>query len=213
MSAKLNIIGRRFGRLFVFAEGPPTENQKPRRTSWVRCDCGTEKVVQNGALIGGGTKSCGCNQIKSKHGHAGQHRSTTYGAWAAMIQRCTNPHTRQFKDYGGRGITICERWLRFEDFLADMGERPTGKTLDRWPNKDGNYEKSNCRWATRKEQQRNMRTNNLLTAFGKTACISAWAEEYGMSKKTLWQRLQSGKLTHEEAVSRPVLRRAKLRDV
>jgi hypothetical protein len=95
----------------------------------------------------------------SKHGGAGRGRKTrAYHSWDAMIQRCTNPKTKAFKDYGGRGITICERWQHsFKNFLADMGEPPVGQTLDRFPDNDGNYEPTNCRWATRKQQNNNQR--------------------------------------------------------
>lgn len=94
------------------------------------------------------------------HGHrirsAGKNRSSkTYLSWMAMKQRCLNPHAEKFPAYGGRGITICGRWMKFENFLADMGERPDGKTLDRFPNPKGDYEPGNCRWATAKEQAQN----------------------------------------------------------
>jgi hypothetical protein len=95
---------------------------------------------------------------KRTHGHASQKLSGTYSSWKAMKARCLNPNGKQWADYGGRGITICERWIHsFENFLADMGERPPGKTLDRYPNNDGNYEPGNCRWASGRQQQMNRR--------------------------------------------------------
>ena len=88
---------------------------------------------------------------------AGRSRSGAYHSWKAMVRRCTRPDAKSYADYGGRGITVCERWLDFENFYADMGERPEGMSIDRYPDMDGNYEPGNARWATRSEQQRNQR--------------------------------------------------------
>jgi hypothetical protein len=130
------------------------------------CRCGNrfESLVDN--VTRRHTTSCGCVQQEvrhlsfPKHGHfIGDKPTATYKSWQSMIARCTNPNHPAYKDYGGRGITICQAWIRsFEQFLADMGERPHGLTLDRWPNNNGNYEPGNCRWATRSEQSRNRRT-------------------------------------------------------
>lgn len=104
-------------------------------------------------------------------------RDPTYVVWASMKQRCSNPKTINFRDYGGRGITVCQRWREsFENFFADMGVRPAGMQLDRYPNKDGNYEPGNCRWITPKANARNRRNNRLLTYRGETRPMAEWAE-------------------------------------
>lgn len=115
----------------------------------------------------------------------------TRKTWGDMKGRCLNPAHRNYADYGGRGISICERWLTYENFLADMGERPPGRSLDRL-NNDGNYEPSNCRWATPKEQARNTRSNRLITYKGETKCMAQWADDLGLPKHTLEQRVAKG---------------------
>lgn len=126
------------------------------------------------------------------HGHTSNwQQSSTYQAWAAMRQRCGNPNTKHWKSYGGRGITICERWESFENFLADMGERPAGCSLDRKDN-NGNYCKENCRWATQRQQMNNTRVNRLITFNGITQTVSQWAEALGVKQNTLLYRLRRG---------------------
>lgn len=136
------------------------------------CDCGAHDLVLSGVDVArGNTESCGClgkerrAEANTKHGHAKRDAvpSRTYASYSAMMSRCYKEHVCQYPRYGGRGITVCERWrgeCGFINFLADMGERPAGKTLDRYPNNDGNYELRNCRWATVKEQQNNRRNSN-----------------------------------------------------
>jgi len=120
-----------------------------------------------------------------------------------MLSRCTSPTKREFPDYGGRGITVCVRWMEFPNFLADMGERPAGMTLDRIDNDKG-YEPGNCRWATPKEQSRNTRANRMVEAFGRTQCLAAWAEECGLKWWTLYARLFVYRWPVEDALTRPV---------
>jgi len=127
-----------------------------------RCICGTERIVAV-CKIGKRSKTCGSCTKKGKPPGDGQNNyrhgqcnSPTYISWYGMKYRCSNPKNSRYKDYGGRGISVCERWLSFTNFLADMGERPEGMTIDR-KNVNGNYEPSNCRWATPIEQSANKR--------------------------------------------------------
>lgn len=153
--------GDRFGRLVV--EVPYTRSSSRGRVHICRCDCGAIREVTTESLRSGNTRSCGCLQREvarawqTRHGHArrGDNPETrTYVSWQNMRQRCRNPSHPRWTDWGGRGITVCDRWNSFENFLADMGERPEGTTLDRI-NGDGNYEPSNCRWADITTQNRN----------------------------------------------------------
>ncbi len=128
-----------------------------------------------------------------------------------MIQRCTNPNSDAYPDYGGRGVKVCDRWRGpsgFQNFYADMGPRPSKKhEVDRFPNNDGNYEPSNCRWTTRKPQMRNMRANHNLTYKGRTMCLVDWANELGMTPSGLLYRVR--KWGVERAISTPVTKKAK----
>lgn len=116
----------------------------------------------------------------------------TWRSWDCMISRCTRKSVNSYERYGGRGIAVCERWLSFANFLSDMGERPNGMTLDRYPDRDGNYEPGNCRWATYKEQARGRSSNVLLTHNGETKPLRAWADECGVHPGTLERRIQKG---------------------
>lgn len=165
MPATKQLEGQVFGRLTV------VERFRSRngRVTWLcKCACGKLHEAVSHALTSGHTKSCGCWKEERNtstlpvHGHAKRgYKSPTYYSWASMWTRCTNPNVKSYKDYGGRGVQICEQWGDFENFLADMGERPDGRTLDR-SNVNGNYEPGNCRWATRKEQAMNTQKASKL---------------------------------------------------
>ena len=151
------MIGERYGRLLVVAE---VEHSKKARRFACLCECGTRKVVFGGNLRRGYTRSCGClnQEERSKrrtHGQTCDGMFTPeYRAWRQMLARIRAKTGRNYLWYGARGITVCERWLKFENFLADMGKRPPGMTIDR-KNNDGNYEPGNCRWATSYQQGHN----------------------------------------------------------
>lgn len=158
--ARTDIIGKRFERLVVFGiTDPIKENGRSRRLASVECDCGARFNTEIASLERGATTSCGCARIK--HGHAKDGLSPTYNSWAMMHSRCGNPNNDRFEHYGGRGIAVCERWQSFENFLADMGERPAGMSIER-NDTNGNYEPSNCRWATVIEQNRNRRVSIMV---------------------------------------------------
>ncbi len=149
-----------------------------------------------------------------KHGHCkGRKPTRAYTAWANMHRRCYSKDDKCQRDYGTRGIQVCERWRGrpdgFENFLADMGEPPPKMTLDRIDN-GGDYEPGNCRWATRSTQQRNMRSNRLVTFQGKTQCLAAWVEETGIPAKVLNHRLRRG-WPLERALKQPPSRRTQRR--
>ena len=189
MSAFIDMAGRRVGRWLVQAR-----SEHSARKWTCRCDCGVIRAVGGPELRGGRSLSCGCllREKMTSHGHARKrNRTPTYQCWFSMIQRCTNKNTKQFSDYGGRGISVCDEWLSFPAFLADMGERPTGLTLDRIDN-NGGYNKHNCRWATRIQQQRNTRKNRFITINGTTRMVMDVAKERGLNPGSVRVRLHRG---------------------
>ena len=156
---KKDLTGSKFDRLQVIEEGPKASD---RHATWIcKCDCGNITTVKSSYLLQGITRSCGCyniEQIKLANTTHGKSNTSEYEIWCGMKKRCYNPNYKEFRYYGGRGITICDSWKNsFEAFYQDMDRRPSSKhSIDR-VNNDGNYEPSNCRWATIKEQNNNKR--------------------------------------------------------
>lgn len=192
----IDITGQKFGRLTVVEK---VGSKKGEGVLWrCKCDCGGEVEVTGKKLRNGNTKSCGCiakELLVARNKASGTHGMTatpTWISWDSMKQRCLNVKHKSYAIYGGRGIKICDRWLEsFEDFLADMGERPEGMTLDRI-DVDGDYTPGNCRWAT-SETQSNNRTNNRLVEYrGVTQTLAKWARELGISRQALRYRLDHG---------------------
>ena len=160
-----------------------------RNKYWLfRCDCGKEKVINISSVRNNYTKSCGCIAAKGNNKTHGMTDSKIYHIWCGLRQRCLNKNSHKYRIYGARGIKVCERWNKFENFYADMGDVPKGKTLDRIDN-NGNYCKENCNWATPKEQANNTRVNHLLTHKGETKTISEWADKTGIDYQIIWKRI------------------------
>ena len=163
-----------------------------------RCDCGREKAIMRGSLTNGLTQSCGCLHIErtikanTTHGHARKNKfSPEYFSWAAMWTRTTNPKCKAYRHYGGRGIRVCDDWKTFDSFLADMGKRPSGKTLER-KNNDLGYDANNCIWAKPVQQARNKRNSVTLTIGSEKKHIKEWAEISGTKYDTIHNRRTRG---------------------
>lgn len=155
-----------------------------------KCYCGKEKVICVSSVKNGTIKSCGCYKKISLFKH-GMVKTKTYYSWASMIQRCLNKNNPNYKHYGGRGINVCQHWLKFENFFEDMGEMPENKTLDRIENEKG-YSKSNCKWSTRMEQLNNTRRNHFLTHKNKTQTIAQWSRELNINRHKILYRIRRG---------------------
>jgi hypothetical protein len=208
-----SLLGHRYSRLTVLKDCGSTDNGKKL---WLcACECGSTCVAPTGALRSGNTKSCGClnreraaERIRERmvtHGLSGHPLYTT---WAHMVRRCVDADDPNFHNYGGRGIAVCDRWLRgemgmdgIECFIADMGPRPTRfHSIDR-RNNDGNYEPDNCRWATKREQNRNKRSNKLVELDGEILCLKDACTLAGANYSSVQFRLSRG-LSFDDAVKK-----------
>ena len=196
-----DMTGQRFGLLTVL-EYAYTKN---KHAYWqVKCDCGTIKAVGGSELRRRTIKSCGCNRGKEVIGLPQSVKiNRTYHIWHQMKQRCFNPKTPRYSSYGGRGVTICKRWLKYENFLADMGEAPTNKSIDRIRN-NGNYKPDNCQWATSKQQQNNTRSNFNIEYQGITKTLTEWAKHLNINKATLSKRIHRSGWSIEKAFTTKV---------
>mgnify|MGYP001584493109 CR=1 FL=1 len=200
-----DLEGQIFNRLTVLGFAG-IEN---KHTFWFcKCECGNITKVCAGGLKSAQIKSCGCFQkewVKERNTTHGQSQigkiTPTYSIWAAMLQRCQNPNDLVYPHYRGRGVTACERWQKFENFFADMGEKPEGLSIDRIDNDKG-YFKDNCRWATSKEQQNNRRNNRHLTFNDKTQTVAQWVDELGFNRTVISARINRLGWPTERALTR-----------
>lgn len=201
--------GQEIGWLTVVGLAP----KRGKKTYWTcRCRrCGNIKEVSVAALISGRQKSCGClmreNNRTNRLTH-GKRRTPEYEIWAAIKQRCSNPNNRAYKDYGARGIKMCERWLNdFTAFIADLGERPGKEYTVERRNNDGNYCPENCYWATDESQKNNRRDSVRITWRGETKTLTQWARLTGIDPKIVRSRIRNYGWSVDEALTTPANRR------
>lgn len=209
-------VGSRYGRLTVIEES----TKALQKSRWLCiCDCGNQKVVYANDLRKGHTTSCGCyarhmqRTANTKHGHAprsatgGSGQSKTYKIWAEMIKRCHNPSSESFPRYGGRGISVCDQWREsFENFLADMGESPTGLSIER-DDSNGNYEPGNCRWASVIEQANNKRNNVMLGTPDGIMTIAEFARRHGFAYQSVQKQIKQRGVTNINGIEFQILGR------
>lgn len=187
------ITDKRFGQLTGVRILEKRAADKHLLGLW-RCDCGEEREIIISRVVNGYTKSCGCLISQNGTTH-GMKKTSTYSSWSAAKTRCHNQNSKDFPRYGALGISMHERWRdSFEEFYKDMGDRPANTSLDRWPNRNGNYEPGNCRWATREEQGRNRDKSIWVTWKGRVVHLSETAADLGITYGAAFQRLKRGKL-------------------
>lgn len=189
----MDLTGKIFGRLTVLSLEIERTKHKQKVYKCI-CTCGNLKKIPSQSLTSGHTKSCGCLQVENMSTH-GKTKTPEFKTWTSMISRCSSKTHKSYFRYGGRGITVCERWIGktgFLNFLEDIGERPTPKhSLDRIDNNKG-YSAENCRWADTTTQARNKRNNNLITYKNITRCLTEWSEIINIPTSTLYNRLKNG---------------------
>lgn len=200
MPAKINLVGKRYGKLIVIEEAARTRSPCGSTSiNWkCHCDCGNDVVVSRGGLTSENSRSCGCYAIEvrksnRKHGYAIRGKELPeYEIWKAMNKRCRNENDLSYRNYGGRGVAVCQRWIdSFESFLQDMGRRPSQDlSIERIDN-NGNYEPSNCKWGTRTEQNNNKRKSFIVSVDGvKTTVQQVW-KTYGKDSKVSFYTFRS----------------------
>lgn len=185
--------GKTINYLTILADEIPIDKEHPRISVRCLCKCGTIKIIRLSYIVEERTKSCGCLRIANriKHSLSITHK-TEFRTWVAMLHRCNSPKDDSYKRYGGRGITVCERWNNPANFIEDMGLRPKGKySLDRI-NNDLGYCKENCRWALKEVQSNNTSTNRFLELNGIRLTVTQWARRIGMKRITLSRRVNAG---------------------
>ena len=207
MAVLIDLTGQKFGRLTVLSRDPQSPLKAIR---WLcRCDCGKESSVFGANLRRNHTVSCGCVRAENsylntrKHGHATNKGFTgAYKSWAKMRERVKNPNSIRYAHYGGRGITIDPEWDDFNVFYRDMGPRPPGTSIERI-DRNGNYEKSNCIWASDRQQANNKRNNMTIEWQGETKTVAQWAEEIGLPRDILYKRIHTHKWPVDKAMTQP----------
>lgn len=197
--------GHRFGRLrAVRFAGVLAKPPHGTEAVWeCVCDCGSKVLVRGRLLANGNSKSCGCARIESITTNLGRSRMKEYRRWAGLLNRCSNPAYVGYKNYGGRGITVCDQWKRFENYYADMGDPPSASHSLHRINNDGPYSPENCKWADSKEQANCTTRSVYLTLNGITKTATLWAEEVGINPKTIQKRKRDG-WSDERALTEPV---------
>lgn len=205
MTAKgIDLTGQKFGRLTVI--GMAATKQKSGETNWTcRCDCGSPRTVASYKLRSGRTQSCGClmrEQVGQRNTSHGMFGTRIYRIWTGMMTRCTNERSENYANYGGRGIRVCERWKKFENFYADMiGTYRDDLSIDRIDS-NGDYCPENCRWETATRQIRNRRITTILEFNGRTQSLADWADELAIPLGTLRERLRRGWSTERALTTR-----------
>lgn len=207
---KHDLTGQTFHRWTVIGYAGRKRSKGNCPSFWMcRCECGNESIIFDGSLKSGASKSCGCYKTELQreritHGMArSSEKEPEYNTWCRIIQRCTNQNNPRYCDYGGRGITVCEAWMSFENFYDDMGKRPSElHSIGRIDN-DGPYAPTNCRWELSEQQVTNKRNNFLVEYNGETLCLSEASAKFGIDRETLKARIKRG-MTAKEAIETPV---------
>ena len=206
MATLKDLTGKKYGRWTVLRRVP--YNDKANKVQWLcRCDCGEERIINSGSLLSGNSKSCGClkreatsERIKT-HGRSNER---VYHIWQGIKKRCTDQNCCVFHHYGGRGISVCEEWTRFEPFFKWATENgyDDGLTIDRI-DVNGDYSPGNCRWATQKEQKNNKRNNHYLVFKGERKSMARWCDELNLPYSTIRRRINAG-WSAERAFTEPI---------
>ena len=204
MSKCIDMKGLRFGRLTVIDR---VENKRGQARWLCKCDCGNEIITLGYSLRRGDTTSCGCYhaEILARGNRVhGLSNNRIYAIWSTMKARCSNPNNEKYHRYGERGIKVCDEWQTFEPFYewAMANGYSEGLSIDRIDN-NGNYEPSNCRWATPEEQANNTSKNKIIAFNGETKTISEWAKTIGVTRETLWKRIFLRNWSIEKALTTP----------